>query len=138
MGIRDIIFRGKRTDNGEWVYGDLEQIPSQKWCGISLQNSLKDVYTVDPNTVGQYTGLLDSTGRRIFENDILRLTCEADDFEWIAIVKFGNPNGEYNWGFQLDKLNGDGVATDILLWVEMDGADAEKIGNIYDDLELLK
>ena len=137
--VREILFRGKRTFGGEWIYGFYF---TEKEKGSFIKELPSSVFNatclVNPETVGQFTGLFDSAGRRIFENDILRLTCKADGLKWIAVVKFGNPNGEYNWGFQLVKINGDGVNTDILLWVETDGAYAEIVGNIYDNPELLE
>lgn len=130
--MREFLFRGKRTDNGEWVYGDLEQIPSQKWCGISLQNSSKDVYTVDPNTVGQYTGLTDKNGKKIFEGDIL-LTDLSNPY---SVVVFKN-------GCFMQKLEDSGeVFYDIFYPTENEDTSVYPYnivcGNIYDNPELLK
>lgn len=57
-----------------------------------------------------------------------------------AIVSFGNPNCEYNWGFQLVRMGGDNLNTDILLWVDMEeaGAYIEVFSNIYDYAEYLR
>lgn len=66
--MREILFRGKRIDNGEWVYGDLVQSPAHCVVQIYEQNLCGDNFAIDPSTVGQYTGLTDKNDRKIFEN----------------------------------------------------------------------
>lgn len=76
--MREIIFRGKRIDNGEWVEGnlfvpdkvDFRKPPTEILMGTNI---VRISYEVDPATVGQYTGLKDKTGlKRIFEGDIVK------------------------------------------------------------------
>ena len=144
MAIREVIFRGKRADNGEWVEGDLLQIKYYNKpiieCKIMPQAPVSSAYPVIPETVGEFTGLTDKNGVRIFEGDIVRLIDEHKEIEWTAVVVFGNPNSEYNWGWQLKAIGEFDGNKDILLWVDMEesGAYCEIIGNIHDDPELLR
>lgn len=110
--MREILFRGKRLDNSEWIYGSLIQ------HDISIICSADEQREVDPATVGQYTGLTDENGKKIFEGDILRWDEKA----------FGMPfNEEVKWDFDLFGLRKDD-------WQEF----CEVIGNIWDNPELLK
>ena len=148
MAIREVIFRGKRTDNGKWECGDLlspnefNAIPHIVY--IDYLNEYGDIGEIStpviPETVGQFTGLTDKNGKRIFEGDIVKCTDTINDFEFNAVVEFGNPNGEYNWGYQLKFISGEESNFDILCWVDMEetGAYIEVIGNIHDNPELLE
>ena len=148
--MREILFRGKRIDDGEWVYGSYAFEPRRKGAFGQTISELDheshyivskknyEFWEVIPETVGEYTGLTDKNGKRIFEGDIVKL---YDTWGvWRATVEFGNPNGNYSWGWQLSPLGKADINTDILCWVEMEeaGAYCEVIGTIYDNPELLE
>ena len=135
--MRDILFRGKRIDNDEWVYGSfcmdaLEQFNGL--CGVDGFIRLYDkakgkmqTHEVDRETVGQYTGLTDKNGKRIFEGDIVKRFWLGAEI--IYCIKYE----EENASFIGKALNTSGFTT-----FDHDGEMFEIIGNIHDNPELLK
>lgn len=146
--MREILFRAKRIDSSEWVEGSYHH--QTDYYGDScdkhyiIDGTETDIegygehYEIDPETLCQYTGLNDKNGNRIWENDIVSLYEKIQDYEWKATVKFGNPNWEYNWGWQLVPIGECDMNKDILLWIDMEIASCEVIGNIFDNPELLE
>lgn len=123
--MREILFRGKTVCDGDWVYGGITWNPSKKEVFIHTE---WDEGKVIPETVGQYTGLCDKNGTKIFEGDIL--SAHLDDGypenETILEVVWHN-NGWYgkNGKFFDDFDNGFEKYFEV-------------IGNIHDNPELLK
>lgn len=124
--MREIKFRGKRLDNGEWVVGSYIKAENRD-LSIAHQivpyESGEAVREVDPVTVGQYTGLKDKNGREIYEEDIL-----LDESGVYAVVYYsmGTFCVDFGEGFDLQYFT-DGIHEIC-----------EVIGNIHDDPELLK
>lgn len=122
--MREILFRGKRADTGEWVEGDLLKHDNRIGIHNQLGDGTMNVVDVDPETVGQYTGLKDSTGKRIFEGDILEFEDlgeegyeykEGFDFINTASVVFNNGR------FELENF-----------WSDNSGV-MEEMGNDHDE-----
>lgn len=129
--------KGKKLPS-RWAYGGL--FPgSGDYSIIYGGSSQEDIERnlVYSETVGEYTGLNDKNGTRIFEYDILKLYDAHTNYTWFAIVVFGNPHGRYTWGWELAPLDKCEANTDILCWIEMEesGAYCEVVGNIFDNPE---
>ncbi len=127
--MREILFRGKRVDNGEWVYGAYyglcrmtKKAGDFGYAHLMRQSNDEPLYRVDPETVGEYTGLTDKNGKRIFEGDIL-----SDGDDTYKVV--------FDEGvFQIENPH---YITGIYVAIHIDKID-EVIGNIHDNPELLE
>lgn len=134
------LFKAKRIDNGEWIIGFLTFHKTGKAFIKPIFGDARSSEEIDPSTICQCTGLKDKNGNLIWENDILFLKDEINGCKWKAVVEFGNPTGEYNWGWQLVQVTECEANKDILLWIETGTSyvDVKIIGNTIDNPELLE
>ena len=116
--MREILFRGKRLDNGEWIegnlfYPDTDNYPTQILLGNNIATF---TYNVDPDTVSEFTGLHDKNGKHVFEGDIIKIKGGFKDFQWQI-------SGVYGCKHRLESTDSDRF---------------EVIGNKWDNPELLE
>lgn len=127
---REILFKAKRIDNGEWVEGQYVYITNPltedgkpiKHLICNGTNIFNDL--IDPDTLCQYTGLTDKNGKKIWENDIV----ELPDEEGYFTCKWEEDAARF-------VMNGDGLTVDFdNYW----SYQTEVAGNIFDNPELLE
>jgi hypothetical protein len=126
--MREILFRGKGTYSGKWEQGYLSGEPSGTYLYI-----LNDTHTiVTPETVGQYTGLKDRNGVKIFEGDIVKARIEGAVF--CTEVRWGKQGRGWRLKCDRTKIERFGV---VKYYALPDSEKIEVIGNIHDSPELL-
>lgn len=130
---REILFRGKRTDNCEWVYGNYcyaELIDKSGYEDLIIEQPADgETRRVIPETVGQYTGLTDKNGKKIFEGDIIKdHSFTIDDF---SKVVYDTENAQFSLA------DCDEICDTMEEW-ERYREDYEIVGNVYDNPELVE
>ncbi len=128
---RNIVFRGKRPDDGKWIYGWLFQDDDDHLPMIHHGGTLDVWEQVEEETVGQFTGLCDAKGIDIYDGDILHFEQYSKDYT--AVVKWNYDVGA--WCMQLQFCDGIGC-TPLGEWLKEERL--EVIGTIYDNPDLLK
>ena len=139
--MREILFRAKRVDNGEWVEGYYTKL---KWCNniiyvaipdgaeIYSGNSLYEMYEINPETICQYTGKSDEDGKKIFEGDIVGF---IDLYSTESGYSESSCLGEVIWSkeeccfYVTNRLSAES-------WEVLD--ECKVVGNVFDDKEILE
>lgn len=123
---REIKFRGKDTETGEWHYGYVDY---NIYNNLSLIHTEASTQGVSPETVGQYTGFKDKNGKYIYEGDILSDWTETDEGmkQSRCQVFFNEMFGQW----ELDISYHQDKSTSYLLENELRNYEYEIIGNIY-------
>lgn len=137
--MREILFKGKRIDNGKWVEGYYTEYNGKTFIGIniSIYSDIFEVFCtplirwfeVAPETLCQFTGLYDKCGNKIWENDILMANLDESYPEDVTYITV-----KWNFaGFVAYEAGTDGEYLD-----EFDLEHFEAVGNIFDNKELLQ
>lgn len=142
--MREIIFRGKRTDNGEWVKGyySAELYSNTHYISAWYYGSYAELqkFEVDPETIGQFTGLTDVNGTRIFEGDIVKThygnAVKADFVEQVVFFNgifctMYKPNAAACGWYSI--IGGPRPISPTTVYMDR----VEVIGNLHDNPELL-
>lgn len=122
--MREILFRAKRKKNREWVEGYYFVMPNGDACIMNSNKESQFVGKVIPETVGQYTGLTDKNGKKIFEGDIVRVDYDLTFCDFVGYVDYAD--GSFR------------IVSDLGVHYRWIDYEVTVIGNIHDNPELLK
>ena len=144
--MREIIFRGKSTRNGKWLYGSYIHQTEYfgdtaechyivECCPAKFNFKMMNYFPIDFETVGQYTGLTDKNGKKIFEGDIIKYkNTDGIKFNGVALTVIGKVvYNEKNASFAISGKDEIGAKHYDYFPIK----NIEVIGNIFDNPELL-
>ena len=127
--MREILFRGKHKADGKWCEGNLH-IDKQCVAIITPDDTPLGWYgQVDPDTIGQYTGLTDKNGTKIFEGDIVKLRLLAAKMEWKGVCEYRNGAFGLAWQYAGQRY---------CTFAGTCNAEYEVLGNIHDNPEMME
>lgn len=132
--MREILFRGKRLDNGEWVKGFITAACARARRLYFIEQPAQDLddcnhsYEVDFTTVGQYTSMLDKNGNKIFEGDILKFVNDDSETSYYDVAY---SETDCRWIIRENGSIPDDLDDFVNKYMSV-------VGNVYDNPELLK
>lgn len=121
---REILFRGKATGDGQWAYGDLRRDEYGTYIYDNRQGT-----QVDPETVGEFTGLTDKNGTKVFEGDIVEFDVQSGKTRDVVVWSDGEYNGVA--GFRLKSRALYSITSYNRQYFEV-------VGNVCDNADLLE
>ena len=147
--MRKIIFRGKRLDNGMWANGFYLQggyIPGANKENVKVRHIISDdfYYDVDPDTIGQFTGLFDKNGKEVYEGDIILWTRKnvhiegrpLQDLSYMCVIYYDEVKCAFQFRCELQC----GACVGCLDFDDDRASDSyiEVVGNVHDNPDLVE
>ena len=133
--MREILFKAKRIDNGEWVEGYVVRKHGLYFIYdiVNSESCRQNIYEIDPETLCQFTGTTDKNGKKIWENDIVLVAKNV-----YSTVKFGlyheaSKSERTHQGFYLESMDNYYYREELGYWAK----ESVVVGNIFDNPELL-
>lgn len=132
--MRDILYRGMRRDNGEWIEGAAVKEPrifGKSWIVEVINENIVNWHVIYPGTLGRFTGLTDKNGKKIFEDDVVKTK-----YGRLCVVVWFSSRAHCGWDLKpvdtVDNIVHRKPPTEYDLWEDKN---LEVVGNIHDNPE---